>query len=71
MSLQVVWVYILSDELSWGLSVLSTESVVYHTCKKPAVDESIDSRNSLGPEVIKKNFILNSAQHEIYPAHKC
>ena len=24
----------------------------------------------LGPEVMKK-IILNSAEHEIYPAHKC
>ena len=24
-----------------------------------------------GPEVIKLFFMLNSAEHEIYPAHKC
>ena len=24
-----------------------------------------------GPEVIKLFFILNSAEHEIYPTHKC
>ena len=24
-----------------------------------------------GPKVIKKSFMLNSAEHEIEPAHKC
>ena len=24
-----------------------------------------------GPEAIKTSFMLNSAEHEIYPAHKC
>ena len=24
-----------------------------------------------GPDVIKLYFMLNSAEHEIYPAHKC
>ena len=28
-------------------------------------------RKKRGPEVIKLFFILNSAEHEIYPAHKC
>ena len=28
-------------------------------------------RKKTGPEVIKLFFILNSAEHEIYPAHKC
>ena len=24
-----------------------------------------------GPEVIRKKFVLNSAEHEIFPAYKC
>ena len=35
---------------------------------KGAMVESIEQ---LGPEVIKKYFMLNSAEQEIFPAHKC
>ena len=38
------------------------------------IDESNISKyiaRKSGPEVIKPFFMLNSADHEIYPAHKC
>ena len=37
-------------------------SIVGRVCTK---------NNPSGPEVIKLFFMLNSAEHEIFPAHKC
>ena len=36
----------------------------------PIATHLVTNKNS-GPKVIKLFFMLNSAEHEIYPAHKC
>ena len=33
-------------------------------------EDSDQEQSTLGPEVMK-NFMLNSAEHEFFPAHKC
>ena len=38
------------------------------SCQK-GIDKQ--SRPRPDPEVIKLFFVLNSAEHDIYPAHKC
>ena len=48
-----------SLSISWAISMSWQDEgcKLIHTCLLP------------GPEVMKKNFKLNSAEHEIFPAH--
>ena len=49
---------------------LMQRNVISHMTGKKC-DKMVSSREISGPKVIKLFFMLNSGEHEIYPAHEC
>ena len=73
--IQRIWNIFIITIMALLLEGRKIESIFVSTMgcfnKKQRTSGPVNTHLTHGPNVIKLFFMLNSAEHEIYPAHKC